>query len=173
VDDLVIHATGMNIDGPGRQLGGAFPDAFRAGSRLPYHGNMRFDTADLAVMEADGTLLSVILHEMAHILGFASLWSAKGLLVNAGTVNVGFTGPQAVAAYNEIFGTTATAVPVESGGGAGTANGHWRETVFGNELMTGFVGPGLLNPLSRITIASMADLGYTVNFAAADPYTKP
>jgi hypothetical protein len=29
------------------------------------------------------------------------------------------------------------------------------------------------NPLSKITIGSLADLGYVVNYAAADPYTKP
>ena len=28
-------------------------------------------------------------------------------------------------------------------------------------------------PLSRITVASLADLGYSVNLAAADPYAKP
>jgi hypothetical protein len=27
--------------------------------------------------------------------------------------------------------------------------------------------------LSRVTVASLADLGYTVNLNAADPYTPP
>jgi hypothetical protein len=35
--------------------------------------------------------------------------------------------------------------------------------------MTGYLDFGA-NPLSAITIASMADLGYTVDPAAADPY---
>jgi hypothetical protein len=64
-------------------------------------------------------------------------------------------------------------VPVEGNGGDGTADSHWRESVLANELMTGFLGPGTVNPLSRITVASMADLGYTVNIAAADPYAQP
>ncbi len=34
---------------------------------------------------------------------------------------------------------------------------------FDNELMTGWIDLGRDNPLSRITIASMADLGYVVN----------
>ena len=55
-------------------------------------------------------------------------------------------------------------------GGTGTADAHWRESVFGNELMTGFVDAGT-NPLSRVSVASMADLGYAVNLAGADPYT--
>jgi hypothetical protein len=38
--------------------------------------------------------------------------------------------------------------------------------------MTGTLNSGT-NPISRITIASLADLGYSVNNAAADPYVKP
>jgi hypothetical protein len=37
--------------------------------------------------------------------------------------------------------------------------------------MTGWAGPGTNLPLSRVTIGSLADLGYTVNYAAADAYT--
>lgn len=36
--------------------------------------------------------------------------------------------------------------------------------------MTGFVDAGV-NPLSQVTVASMGDLGYSVNLADADPYT--
>jgi hypothetical protein len=61
-------------------------------------------------------------------------------------------------------------VPVENTGGPGTADAHWRESVFGNELMTGFVDAGA-NPLSRVTVGSMGDLGYSVNLTDADPYT--
>ena len=65
-----------------------------------------------------------------------------------------------------------SAVPVENTGEEGTRDSHWRETVFVNELMTGFVG-NAGNPLSALTIASLADMGYTVNLAAAEPYTLP
>ena len=41
-----------------------------------------------------------------------------------------------------------------------------------NELMTGFVS-GTPNPLSILTIGSLQDLGYRVNYAAADSYTIP
>jgi hypothetical protein len=58
---------------------------------------------------------------------------------------------------------------VEDIGGEGTADGHWRESVFGAELMTGFVDPGN-NPLSKVTLAALADQGYAVNLGAADPY---
>jgi hypothetical protein len=49
---------------------------------------------------------------------------------------------------------------------------HWRDTVFGAELMTGFVNEGG-NPMSRVTIASLQDLGYQVNMDAAQPYQLP
>ena len=39
-----------------------------------------------------------------------------------------------------------------------------------NELMTGFLNSGSANPLSVLTIASLQDLGYTVNTAAADAF---
>ena len=53
-------------------------------------------------------------------------------------------------------------------GGEGTADAHWRESVFGNELMTGFVEAST-NALSRVSVASMADLGYAVNLEAPIP----
>ena len=38
--------------------------------------------------------------------------------------------------------------------------------------MTGFIDVGL-NPLSVITVGAFDDMGYTVDYAAADPYTPP
>jgi hypothetical protein len=39
--------------------------------------------------------------------------------------------------------------------------------------MTGFLNGGKPNPLSRITLGSMQDLGYFIDFSKADPYTIP
>lgn len=173
VDDLLINATSTAIDGVGGTLGQAGYDRARtSGTQLPYHGSMEFDSADLAAMERDGSLLSVIEHEIGHVLGIGTLWQAKGLLTGAGGSNPQFTGRQAVAAYNAIFGTSETGVPVENSGGGGTRDSHWRESTFNNEIMTGYINSGA-NPLSRITVASLADLGYTVNMAVADTYTPP
>ncbi len=172
VDDLLINASATSIDGVNGVLGQAGPDALRSGSSLPYHGIMQFDSADLASMERSGLLLSVVLHEMGHILGIGTIWENRGLLSGAGTSNPIFVGAQATAAYNQLFGTSARGVPVENTGGAGTADGHWRDTIFVNELMTGWAGPGTNLPLSVITVASLADLGYQVNLAAADSYSR-
>ncbi|MCI0331719.1 MAG: pre-peptidase C-terminal domain-containing protein [Planctomycetes bacterium] len=170
VDDLLINASAISIDGVNGILGQAGPDALRLGSRLPYHGIMQFDSADLARMETSGTLLSVVMHEMGHVLGIGTIWSSLGLLSGAGTSNPVFLGAQATAAYNQLFGTSARGVPVENTGGSGTRDAHWRDSIFRSELMTGWVGPGTNLPLSRVTVASLADIGYSVNLAMADSY---
>ena len=63
-------------------------------------------------------------------------------------------------------------MPVEnSQGGAGTRDSHWRESVFDNELMTGFIDD--VNSLSAVTVESFRDLGYIVNTTLADLYSLP
>lgn len=177
IDDLLIMAQGVAIDGPGKILGQAGPTHLRPASAgvnafLPAKGLMSFDTADLAQMQADGTLVDVITHEMGHVIGIGTVWANKGLLAGAGTVNPRFTGKAAKKEYGALKGTGPTPVPVENTGGPGTVDSHWRETVFKNELMSGFIAdPG--NPLSRVTVASLQDLGYVVDLAAAEPYALP
>ncbi|HYR07721.1 MAG TPA: leishmanolysin-related zinc metalloendopeptidase [Longimicrobium sp.] len=176
-DDLVIFASIRSIDGPGGVLGAAGPCFFRAGSNLPFIGVMIFDKADVATLEREGQLGSVILHEMGHVLGIGTIWSQLGLLKNPSTftsrLDTYFSGANAIAGFNQIGGTTYTGgqkVPVENGGPVGTINGHWRESVLQNELMTGYVNAGS-NPLSAVTVRSLADLGYTVDPAAADAFS--
>jgi len=177
VDDLLIEAQGVPIDGPGQILGQAGPTNLRPASAgvnafLPAKGIMSFDTADLAKMQADGTLLDVITHEMGHVIGIGTIWKHKGLLVGAGTSNPTFKGTNAKKEYGTLKGTGPKAVPVENSGGAGTRDSHWRETVFKNELMTGIIAAPN-NPLSRMTVASLKDLGYVVDLSAAEPYGLP
>ena len=100
---------------------------------------MQFDTADLAPMEADGSLVRVIVHEMGHVLGFGTIWDRLGLRQGAGTINPTFTGPNAMREFGALQGlTTPVPVSVANTGGPGTRDAHWREAVFGNELLTGF-----------------------------------
>ena len=119
---------------------------------LPAKGIMTFDTDDLKKMQTDGTLNDVITHEMGHVLGIGTIWPLKKLLKGEGTDNPTFSGKAAMAAYKELRGASrAVRVPVENTGGPGTAGGHWRETVFRNELMSGFIAaPG--NPMSSVTV---------------------
>ena len=176
IDDLEISATGPFIDGPNGILGQAGPRLMRTtGSQLPYTGVMRFDSADLAAMGANGTLTNVILHEMGHVLGIGTLWDTKNLLNITDPADPKYTGINGLREYRTLVGDpAATGVPVENTGGAGTADSHWRETVFKTELMTGYAErPGVSMPISRMTVGSLQDLGYTVNYAAADPYVLP
>lgn len=175
-DDLVIFASIRPIDGRGGVLGAAGPCYLRAGSNLPFIGVMIFDAADVAVLQRDGQLGSVVLHEMGHVLGIGTIWSTLGLLQNPSTLtqrlDTYFSGASALAGFEAVGGTMYTGgrkVPVEGGGGAGTMNGHWRESVLQNELMTGYLNIGN-NPLSVLTVRSLADLGYTVDPEAADRF---
>ncbi len=131
---------------------------------------MFFDVADLEAMQREGTLEDVIAHEMGHVLGIGTIWARKRMIVNARSSNPTFRGKQARAAYGQLLGRDPMPVPIENLGGKGTRNSHWREVVFGNELMSGFVefSP---NPLSIVTVASLADLGYTVDLSAAEEFS--
>jgi hypothetical protein len=175
IDDVLILAQGSDIDGVGQILGQAGPTHVRAASAgpfalLPVKGIMTFDTADLGAMEEEGTLHDVITHEMGHVLGIGTLWRHKGLVEGLETDNPRFVGALASAEYAALRGCQDSGgVPVENTGGPGTRGGHWRETVFRNELMSGFISePG--NPLSRVTAGSLADMGYEVDIERADPY---
>jgi hypothetical protein len=159
INNLRITAQGTDIDGPGSILGQAGPDRLRpvnagAAAFLPATGTMQFDTADLANMEANGTLDDVITHEMGHVIGIGTIWTNKKLLKGANTRNPTFVGKNAMREYGILRGAPGPLpVPVENTGGPGTANSHWRDSVFANELMTGFVGAAG-NPLSKVTVAA-------------------
>ena len=177
VDDLVIFAQGEAIDGVGKILGQAGPCSIRSEGGLPIYGRMKFDAADLANLESSGRLLDVIIHEMGHVLGVGSLWDFSpffSLLTGRGGPDPFFTGAGAIAAFDAAGGVSypGNKVPVENSGGAGTRDSHWRESIFQNELMTGFLDSGS-NPLSTVTIASLADMGYLVDESEADAYTVP
>jgi Leishmanolysin len=168
VDDLLLLIDFVAIDGVGRTLGEAGPCYVRTGSGLPVVGYLKLDADDLRAMASTGTLDDVVLHEIGHVLGIGTRWSSKGLLTGKGTDDPQFIGATALDEYHAL-GSVAPGVPVENMGGTGTRDGHWRESVFGNELMTGWVGSGS-NPLSAMTIASLHDLGYGTSSSAASTY---
>jgi hypothetical protein len=180
IDDVIIFAKIEPIDGAGGILGSAGPCLIRSGGTHPaltVLGRMRFDSADVAGLEASGSLNLVIQHEMGHVLGYGTLWNQSpfSLLTGAGGVDPFFTGVQAIAAFDRVGGTSYVAgpkVPIENTGGTGTRDSHWRESVFDRELMTGFLDSGA-NPLSIVTLGSLWDLNYLVTYADADTYGLP
>ena len=73
--DIIIKANAVSIDGPGRILGQAGPTHVRPYSHIPSRAIMEFDSADLRDMTRSVTLTNVITHEMAHALGFGTIWN--------------------------------------------------------------------------------------------------
>jgi hypothetical protein len=176
LDDIVIYASIQDIDGPSKILAQAGPCLFRNASfgGFAAYGIMEFDRADIDRLAGQGNLQDVITHEMLHVLGIGTAWQSKLLLSGAGTAASTYLGSQGIRGCVDDGGTStcATGVPVENNGVPGTADGHWRETTFQSELMTGYASAGVM-PLSGITVGALADLGYVVNPLAADPYRVP
>ncbi|WP_406651306.1 leishmanolysin-related zinc metalloendopeptidase (plasmid) [Aliisedimentitalea scapharcae] len=176
VDDITITATLEGIDGIGGTLGSAGPRMIRNdGTYLSATGAMTFDSADAQDQFDLGNWETIVLHEMMHALGFGTLWSLMGL--TSGSVAGGdmrFTGANATDVYQTEFSDIASAdsgsllgVPVETDGGPGTAGGHWDETEFDTEIMTGYVDTNSF--VSLMTIAALEDMGYDTVFD--NPYS--
>ncbi|CAM9611238.1 unnamed protein product, partial [Laminaria digitata] len=67
---LLISSTLETIDGAGGILGSAGPRQVWGGClTVSLIGEMTFDIADIASLEAAGTFEGVILHEMGHVIG--------------------------------------------------------------------------------------------------------
>lgn len=169
VDDLLVFVEIVPIDGAGKILGQAGPCFIRTDNGLPIVGHLKLDVDDLRMMETRGTLDDVVLHELGHVLGIGTLWSNMSLVQGGGGADPVFTGTNAVRGFASIGGIGST-VPVENTGSAGTRDAHWRETTFGNELMTGFISAAN-NPLSSLTIGSLLDMGYGADPGAASSFT--
>ena len=109
--------------------------------------------------------LGTALHEIGHVLGIGTQ-PMEGFVQTEGDVH--FNGPRAIAAFDAAGGQNyaGAKVPMETGWG------HWRDSVFGKggELMTTSGGDAVL---SAITIQALADVGYSVDVAQADPYNLP
>ena len=171
---VLVHVERITDTVPGEQtLGESGPCLVRDPGNIPVLGVMSLNSTTLASLDSTGMLDDVIKHEMAHLLGFGTVWDLDNLVRDSTTKDPWFSGPDAQAAFRKALPSfTDKVVPVEAGGGEGTALSHWRESAMTNELMTGFLDLGA-NPLSAVTIESMADLGYTVNVGAADPWPTP
>jgi Leishmanolysin len=172
IDDLYICASYTYIDGPSKVLGYAGPSYIRSGSPnqgLTIIGEMTFESVDVPTLAAGGQFGDVILHEMGHVLGIGTLWLQQGV-AGPDSANCPYTGAHANAEYQAISGCAV--VPTENHGtpGDGTFCGHWDEHCLANELMTGYLTQGATTLLSRITIGSLQDLGYTVSYSTADSY---
>ncbi|NNC89202.1 MAG: hypothetical protein HKN82_12150 [Akkermansiaceae bacterium] len=164
-----------------------------------YDGFMEFDSADVDVMFADGVgwenaLFQTVLHEMAHVLGFGTLWEFNNVYDASGAPGQ-YTGAAGLATYQAEFNQPAAAfVPVELQGGAGTAHGHWNEEFtppsgphppngitdafgrdLGDDILTGWTGPGSTSQqwLSETSAYSLEDIGFLIAYSAMPEPSLP
>ncbi len=196
VDDLLIFVSLVGIDGVGKVLGQAgtlfHPDQQQADGhrdhevryrRPAQHGSQRdVERRDSA---RDGARARIREHlgrcdqELSRdaFVGLQSAASAAGQSLHGSAADLRHPFQRSdrhLRVQHSNGGSTYSGakVPVENTCGPGTADSHWREVIFDNELMTGFIS-STPNPMSRTTISSLQDLGYTVNVSEADPFTIP
>ncbi len=168
VDDHMFIALVGSIDGPGGTLAVAGFCAQRSGGGFPVVSRAIFDAADIGRLISLGSLDDVAFHEIAHGLGFiGGRLSTLGLLDTDPEPH--FTGSGARAAFDAAGGTgyTGAKVPLS------TDLSHWHEDVFDVEIMTPLLEAGVTQPVSAITLAAMADMGYVVNMGFANAYRLP
>ena len=190
VDDLLIYVRVAAIDGADGVAAQSTICARRAAADggLPFIGSVTFDADDLAMLETSSYLQRLAMRQIAQVLGFGLLWDEQPFaLLQEPSVgpdgaavagrDTHFAGAHARRAFAEVGGDAyaGAAVPVENDTeryGSGVLDLSWRESVFGGELMSTVLdAPDA--PLSAVTVASLADLGYEVDYAAAEPYALP
>jgi hypothetical protein len=112
----------------------------------------------------------VMIHEFGHVMGIGTLWEVNNLIdPTTATYNAN---TYAGIAYGELLDTdTPTAIPLTTGVGPGSDLRHWDEGIFSNELMTyAAEDTGTSMPASIMTLASLQDLGWNVNYDIAEIY---
>lgn len=100
-------------------------------------------------------------------MGIGTLWRLNDLVDD----ELNYLGEEAKTVWANDWGCQTDAPPVEKDGGSGTRGGHWDDACLRDELMTGYLGGGDgPRPISKLTIASLEDIGYQVNYTAAEEY---
>jgi hypothetical protein len=100
--------------------------------------------------------------------GIGSTWEFLGV-TGAIADNCPYLGLHATEEYNLLSGCDT--IPVEQLGTSGSRCRHWSEQCLVNELMTTALDEGS-NPLSRITVGGLEDLGYVVDYSNVGAYTR-
>ncbi len=176
LDGLEIEVGFYYIDGENSILAGSAVTLDTTDSEGTYdyvyatEGLMIYDVADLWFLVDSETLFEVALHEIAHVIGFGTLWEANGLYTED---SYEYTGANALEVYQATIDPDATYVPVEDDGGDGTANAHWEYDSYNNydTLMLGWTDLDSYYTISDVTWASFVDLGYEI--VSTTPVPEP
>ncbi len=184
IDDMSIYVMIGALDGVGNAVAMSGSCVVRTGFGgwvgMPALGAVVLDEADIGQLESDGVLEAVVTREMARALGFGpDTWNAHGFLQHpslpeAPDADTHMNAPLVVAAFNAAGGAgyAGAKVPLESGAMEGVSDQYWRAGVFGDEVMTPYI-TGASQPLSRITLEALYEVGYELDVTMADPFTLP
>ena len=178
VDDLRIYVYAVNEpESRAWAWGGA--EWVRWGvSWLPSVASVAFNEPKMDDIERNNGFYSAALHEIGHCLGFSDwFWTPERLdLIRLPSKNypgtdAHFIGSNAIATFNRLGGLSyrGNKVPLENREARASRDGHWRHSVFQNEVMD----PYIEGTLSEITIAAFEDMGYEVDYSQADAYRIP
>jgi len=110
-----------------------------------------------------------VYHVFRYFKGLGTLWSELGVTGSPAT-NCPYRGTNANREYADISGCATAPTEIDGKVNDGTFCTHWDEGCMRDELMTGIITGDL--PMSRVTIGSLDDMGYTVDYAQADVYDE-
>ena len=190
-EDMIINVNFKKM--ASNILGSAGPTYYTITSTnkyIPIEGDMTFNTINWEMQKSDikvngrNEAFYTVLHEMGHVLGIGTLWDFNNLV---STDRLWYTGHNALREYRNCNqNQQLVALPIEDDGGGGTAYGHPEEgdsvhnyryndgklhPGLDTELMTGY-SEGLTNPdpLSKITIGFLEDIGFDVDYNCSDDF---
>ncbi|SHH00780.1 DUF4214 domain-containing protein [Marivita hallyeonensis] len=189
VDDILIEITVDDID---LEFAGVEQTIIAISSILDQRSPLSNEGASLPTFsrivvnsdEADRVIRNLedlAANTIGRALGFGSLWEEFGLVRDIDGI-LTYVGSNTLRELDDLNDDLDGADLLEDGADGALAGEYWRESIFNAELMTPrieFRGinsdprpPGVTdNPLSELTIGAMQDLGYTVSYGAADPYS--
>jgi len=173
VDDVLLLADVVAIDGPGGALAGAGPCVVREDGTTIV-GVIEVDVADVPLLGNDSRLArQLFAHEIGHVLGFGTTWGLREdeLVVTSSPFSRyrGARGLYVGTWWSVATTGAAPGVPLGDANYENIGTGHWSEAALGTELMTPYLNVGE-NPLSLLTLEALGDMGYQTSAAGADPF---
>lgn len=148
---------------------------------MPNYGRVMINTNQLDYMVSTNSLETVIIHELGHVLGIGTLWRREGSqLISPSLGHCG--NPSLDPGVPRTYGGERGVAEYRALGAAGEPQvddycGHWHEARFGDEVLTPVIrinqNGNNHQPLSRMTLGALEDLGYVVDHTAADAYSLP
>ncbi|MCT7986603.1 pre-peptidase C-terminal domain-containing protein [Laspinema sp. A4] len=142
---------------------------------IPVHGEVVFNTnPESDLLDHPRYLYDTMVHELTHVVGFGTLWEDYQAIAdyNQGLYDANTFAGQV---YGEMLGTfIPTPVELTVNVGEGSDLGHWRKNpTFDNEIGVEAGHPNEQQVTSALTLASLRDLGWTVNYGAVEEYILP